>query len=83
MPDNAIVQALIKELGNPVVSTSIHSEDEIQEYLTEPEEIYQNWMHKVDFIVDGGAGSNIGTTVIDASEGVLTIIREGKGIELI
>ena len=83
VPDNAIVQALIKELGNPVVSTSIHSEDEIQEYLTEPEEIYQNWMHKVDLIVDGGAGSNIGTTVIDASEGELTIIREGKGFELV
>ena len=83
VPNNAICQAIINELGNPLLSTSIHSEDEIQEYLTEPEEIYENWMNKVDYIVDGGAGSNIGTTVIDATESDLSIIREGKGIELI
>ncbi|MEY2925334.1 MAG: translation factor [Bacteroidota bacterium] len=83
VPDNAICQAIISEIGNPLLSTSIHSEDEIQEYLTEPQEIYENWMNKVDLIIDGGAGSNIGTTVIDATENELSIIREGKGIELI
>ena len=78
VPDNTICQALISELGNPLISSSIHSEDEIQEYLTEPQEIYENWKNKINLIVDGGAGKNIGTTVIDASNGEISIIREGK-----
>jgi tRNA threonylcarbamoyl adenosine modification protein (Sua5/YciO/YrdC/YwlC family) len=81
VPDNAICQAIISELGHPLVSTSVHSEDEIQEYLTEPEEIYENWMNKVDIVVDGGAGSNIGTTVLDASAEPIELVREGLGIE--
>lgn len=80
VPDNAICQAIVAELGNPLVSSSIHSEDEIQEYLTEPEEIFELWNGKVEYIIDGEAGSNIGTTVIDASEGELELVREGLGI---
>lgn len=83
VPDNAITQAVIEALGHPIVSTSIHAEDEIQGYLTEPEEIYERWMNKVNIIVDGGAGSNTGTTVIDASSNELSIVREGLGIELV
>ncbi|HAY87861.1 MAG TPA: threonylcarbamoyl-AMP synthase [Bacteroidetes bacterium] len=81
VPDNTICQAIVAELGNPLVSSSIHSEDEIQEYLTEPEEIFELWNGKVEYIIDGEAGSNIGTTVIDASEGELELVREGLGIE--
>lgn len=81
VPDNKICQAIVAELGNPLVSSSIHSEDDIQEYLTEPEEIYETWMNKVDFIVDGGAGSNIGTTVLDASDNEVLLIREGLGAD--
>jgi tRNA threonylcarbamoyl adenosine modification protein (Sua5/YciO/YrdC/YwlC family) len=81
VPDNSICQAIVAELGNPLVSSSIHSEDEIQEYLTEPEEIFELWNGKVEYIVDGEAGSNIGTTVIDASEGELELVREGLGAE--
>jgi tRNA threonylcarbamoyl adenosine modification protein (Sua5/YciO/YrdC/YwlC family) len=83
VPDNTICQALISELGNPLISSSIHSVDEIQEYLTEPQEIYENWKNKINLIVDGGAGKNTGTTVIDASNGEISIIREGLGIEKI
>jgi len=83
VPDNTICQALISSLGNPLISSSIHSEDEIQEYLTEPYEIYENWQNKIDLIVDGGAGKNVGTTVIDASTGEIIIVREGLGIEKI
>lgn len=83
VPDNSIIQALIEALGNPLVSTSIHSEDEIQTYLTEIEEIYQVWDDKVAAIVDGGVGGNVGSTVIDASGDEAYILREGKGIELI
>ena len=83
VPDNAIVQAIIEELGNPLVSTSIHSEDEIQTYLTEIEEIYELWGEKVDCVVDGGTGGNIGSTVIDASGDEMLLVREGKGAELL
>ncbi len=81
VPDNAICQALIAELGNPLVCSSIHSEDEIQEYLTEPEEIFEVWQNKVDYIIDGEAGKNIGTTVLDASEDEIELVREGLGID--
>ena len=81
VPDNAICQALIVELGNPLVCSSIHSEDEIQEYLTEPEEIFEVWQNKVDYIIDGEAGKNIGTTVLDASEDEIELVREGLGID--
>lgn len=83
VPNNEIAQAIISELGNPLVSSSIHADDEIQKYLTEPQEIYEVWKHKVDFIVDGGAGQNTGTTVIDATGEELEIIREGLGHEMI
>ncbi|MDG1756896.1 MAG: L-threonylcarbamoyladenylate synthase [Bacteroidia bacterium] len=83
VPDNTICQALISSLGNPLISSSIHSENEIQEYLTEPFEIYEHWQNKIDLIVDGGAGKNIGTTVIDATTGIIVVVREGLGIEKI
>ena len=83
VPDNTICQALISSLGNPLISSSIHSENEIQEYLTEPYEIYEHWQNKIDLIVDGGAGKNIGTTVIDATSGIIVVVREGLGIEKI
>jgi tRNA threonylcarbamoyl adenosine modification protein (Sua5/YciO/YrdC/YwlC family) len=83
VPDHEICQAIISELGNPLVCSSIHSEDEIQEYLTEPQEIFEVWQNKVAYIVDGEAGHNVGTTVIDASEGELELIREGLGIALL
>ena len=83
VPDNAIVQSLLERLGNPLVSTSIHSEDEIQTYLTEIEEINQVWGDRVSVIVDGGTGSNVGTTVIDATSEELVLQREGLGAELL
>jgi tRNA threonylcarbamoyl adenosine modification protein (Sua5/YciO/YrdC/YwlC family) len=83
VPDNAIVQAIIARLGNPLISTSIHSADEIQTYLTEVDEIYEVWKDRVDVIVDGGTGSNIGTTVIDASGSELIMVREGLNADLI
>jgi tRNA threonylcarbamoyl adenosine modification protein (Sua5/YciO/YrdC/YwlC family) len=83
IPDNAICQAVIATLGHPLVSSSIHAEDAIQKYLTEPEQIFEEWEKKVAIIVSGGIGSNIGTTVIDGSEGELLLVREGLGIELL
>jgi len=79
IPDNAIAKALVVALGNPIVSTSIHDEDELLEYTTDPELIYEKWQNLVDVVIDGGYGDNRASTVIDLSEGELEIIREGKG----
>jgi len=79
VPDNAIAQALIRELGNPIVSTSIKDEDEVIEYTTDPELINEKWGKLVDVIVDGGYGDNKPSTVIDLTGSEPVLIREGKG----
>ena len=79
IPDNTIAQALVSELGNPIVSTSIYDEDELLEYTTDPELIYEKWGNLVDIVIDGGYGDNVASTVIDLSKGEPEIIREGKG----
>ncbi len=79
VPDNAIAQALVRELGNPIVSTSIHDEDELLEYTTDPGLIYEKWMNLVDIVIDGGYGGNLASTVIDLSGHEPVILREGKG----
>lgn len=79
VPDNTIVQALVKELGNPIISTSIKDEDEILEYTTDPSLIHEKWANLVDIVVDGGYGGNIASTVIDLTSGEPELIREGKG----
>ena len=81
VPDNQIVSALVNELGNPIVSSSIHAEDEVIEYLTNPNEIYEVWKHQVDYMLDGGVGGNQGSTVLDCTEREAYIVREGRGVE--
>jgi tRNA threonylcarbamoyl adenosine modification protein (Sua5/YciO/YrdC/YwlC family) len=80
VPDNVIAQTLIKELGQPLVVTTIHHEDEIIEYMTDPEEIHEKFEHQVDMVIDGGAGGNIPSTIIDCTADEIVVIREGKGI---
>ena len=79
VPDNPISKALVEELGNPIVSTSIRDEDELLEYTTDPELIYEKWENLVDVVIDGGYGDNVASTIIDLSEGEPRVIREGKG----
>lgn len=79
VPDNAIARALVRELGHPIVSTSIKDEDELIEYTTDPELIFEKWEKKVDVIVDGGYGGNIASTVIDLTRDEPLLVREGKG----
>ncbi len=79
VPDNSIIRAIIKELGNPIISTSIHDDDEIIEYSTDPELIFEKWQNKVDLVIDGGYGDNIPSTIIDLSGNEPEVIREGKG----
>ncbi|MHB1105427.1 MAG: L-threonylcarbamoyladenylate synthase [Lutibacter sp.] len=79
IPDNNIIRELVKKLGNPIVSTSIYDEDDLLEYTTDPELIFEKWENKVDIVIDGGYGSNVPSTVVDLSEGEITILREGLG----
>ncbi|WP_293890216.1 L-threonylcarbamoyladenylate synthase [Flavobacterium sp.] len=79
IPDNNIAICIVKMLGNPIVSTSIHDDDEVLEYSTDPELIFEKWQHLVDLVIDGGYGDNVGSTIIDLSGYEPVIIREGKG----
>ena len=79
IPDNNIALEIVKMLGNPIVSTSIHDDDEVLEYSTDPELIFEKWQHLVDLVIDGGYGDNIGSTIIDLSGYEPVVIREGKG----
>ncbi len=79
VPDNNIARAIVEALGNPIVSMSIHDDDDVIEYTTDPELIYEKWQNKVDLVIDGGYGDNVGSTIIDFSEGEAEVIREGKG----
>ncbi len=79
VPDNAIALEIVKMLGNPIVSTSIHDDDEVLEYSTDPELIFEKWQHLVDLVIDGGYGDNVGSTIIDLSGYEPIVVREGKG----
>jgi len=79
VPDNAIAIEIVRQLGNPIVSTSIHDEDDLIEYTTDPELIFEKWQNLVDMVIDGGYGDNIGSTVIDLSGDDPTVVRKGKG----
>jgi len=79
IPDNNIIRSLVENLGNPIVSTSIRDEDEILEYTTDPELIFEKWAKFVDIVIDGGYGDNHASTIIDFTDGNPEIIREGKG----
>jgi len=79
VPDNDIAREIVRELGNPIVSTSIHDDDEVIEYSTDPELIYEKYQDLVDIVIDGGYGGNIASTIVDCTSGEFEVIREGKG----
>lgn len=79
VPDNNIIREIVRVLGNPIITTSIHDDDELLEYSTDPELIYEKWQNQVDLVIDGGYGDNTPSTIIDLSEGEPILIREGKG----
>ena len=80
VPDNKICKELILQLGNPIISTSLHDEDDdMIDYFTDPEMVYTRYQDKVDIVIDGGFGNIYPSTVIDASNGEMNVIREGLG----
>ncbi len=79
IPDHNIPRQIVQTLGNPIVTSSIKDDDEIIEYTTDPEHIFDEFEHLVDIVIDGGYGGNIPSTVIDCTSGVPEVIREGLG----
>jgi tRNA threonylcarbamoyl adenosine modification protein (Sua5/YciO/YrdC/YwlC family) len=80
IPDSPIILEIVRVLGNPIMSTSIHDEDDILEYSTDPELIHEKFKDIADLVIDGGYGHNIPSTIVDCTEDVPVIVRQGKGI---
>ena len=80
VPDNNIAREIVKELGNPIMSTSIHDDDDVIEYTTDPELIYEKYKDIVDVVIDAGYGNNEASTVVDCSKDEIEILREGIGV---
>jgi tRNA threonylcarbamoyl adenosine modification protein (Sua5/YciO/YrdC/YwlC family) len=79
VPRNHICLELVNLLGNPIVSSSVKDDDEIKEYTTDPEQIWNDFKHLVDLVIDGGPGGNIPSTVVDFTSGEPVVTREGLG----
>lgn len=80
IPDNSIARSIVSRLGHPMMSTSVHDDDQIIEYTTDPELIHEKYGNEVDLVIDGGFGDNRPTTIIDCTNDQITLVRQGKGI---
>lgn len=80
IPDNQICLEIVKQLGSPIMSTSIHDDDEVVEYTTDPQLIYEKYKDLVDIVIAGGYGNNEASTVVDCTSGAPEILRQGLGV---
>ena len=80
VPNNNIARTIVNQLGNPMLSTSVHDDDEILEYTTDPELIHERYDGQVDLVIDGGFGNNEASTVIDCTGETPEILRQGIGV---
>lgn len=79
VPDNEIIRMIVEELGNPIMSTSVHDSDDVIEYTTDPELIHEKYIDLVDMVIDAGYGDNEPSTILDCTSGEVEVLREGKG----
>jgi len=79
IPNNNIPRKVVKELGNPIVTTSVKDEDMVIEYSTDPELIYEHFDKLVNMVIDGGYGEAVPSTIVDCTQNNPEIIRKGKG----
>ncbi len=79
VPDNNIARAIMLEIGKPLIVSSVHDEDHVLEYTTDPELIEERQGHAVDAVINGGYGELYASTIIDCTSGIPEIIREGRG----
>jgi tRNA threonylcarbamoyl adenosine modification protein (Sua5/YciO/YrdC/YwlC family) len=80
VPDNRIIREIVRELGHPIMSTSVYNEDDMIEYATDPELIHEKYKGLVDIVIDGGYGGYEPSTILDCTTDEILIVREGKGI---
>lgn len=80
VPDNNIPRDIVERLGHPLTSTSIHHDDKLLEYMTDPEMIYEKYHKMVDIVIDGGFSQNEPSTVLDLTGEDIEVVREGKGV---
>ena len=80
IPDQPIIANIVRELGSPIITTSIIDEDEISGFMTDPEEINDAYSDRVDIIIDGGFGNKEESTIVDCTDNEIVILREGKGV---
>jgi tRNA threonylcarbamoyl adenosine modification protein (Sua5/YciO/YrdC/YwlC family) len=80
IPDNTIVHEIVRELGRPIITTSIHDQDEIIEYTTDPELIYEKYRGFTDIVINGGYGRNEASTIVDCTGEEPIVVRQGLGI---
>ncbi len=79
IPDNPIILAIVEALGNPLITTSIRDEDEIVEYTTDPELIFEKYQKQVQMVINGGYGQNIASTIVNCVQTPFEIERQGIG----
>lgn len=79
IPDNNIIRELVHTLGNPIMTTSVKDDDEVIEYTTDPELIYERYQDFVDIVIDGGYGGIEASTIVDCTGDEPEIMRQGKG----
>ncbi|MCF1753332.1 L-threonylcarbamoyladenylate synthase [Mariniradius sediminis] len=79
VPDHAIPRLLVKELGSPILTTSIRDDDDVIEYSTDPELIFEKFRDHVDVVIDGGYGKNVASTILDCTGDDIEVVREGLG----
>ena len=80
IPDNTIVHEIVRELGRPIITTSIHDQDEIIEYTTDPELIHEKYREFADIVIDGGYGRNEASTIVDCTGDEPVVVRQGLGV---
>ena len=79
IPRNNIVLELVHELGRPIITTSVHDQDEVIEYTTDPDLIHEKYQHFADIVIDGGFGNNEASTIVDCTGEQFIILRQGPG----
>lgn len=79
VPAHTIPRLLVEELGHPILTTSIRDEDDVVEYSTDPDLIFEKYQHQVDLVIDGGYGQNVASTILDCTGDEVEIIRQGLG----
>jgi tRNA threonylcarbamoyl adenosine modification protein (Sua5/YciO/YrdC/YwlC family) len=79
IPDHPIPLAIVNQLGNPLITASIKDDDQLKEYTTDPEEIFNDFKHQVDLVINGGAGGHVPSTIVDFSGEEPQMVRRGLG----